>query len=368
MRDLDKFKGCIVGGSVGDALGYAVEFQSIYEIQERYGYGGITKFELENSIAKISDDTQMLLFTAAGLLTGTTNLIVDNMMSSYIEFLRDAYLDWYKTQTESYPLEGEVHSWLLNERDLFYQRSPGRTCLSALSKGGQGTIQNPINNSKGCGGVMRVAPIGLYFSGKDINVEEVVMLGAKSAALTHGHILGYISAGFLTNMIFLLSQNNNMTILESVKSSMNTIEKLFPSTHQKRLNSLIEKAISLSNQNIKDIDAISILGEGWVAEETLAIAIYSSLKYENDFEKAIIASVNHSGDSDSTGSVTGNIMGTHLGFNKIPNKYLENLDLLDVQIEIATDLYNDVQLNEDTTINREWKEKYVDTTYKTKEQ
>ena len=165
--------------------------------------------------------------------------------------------------------------------------------------------------------------------------------------------------------------NEKLNIKDSLNKAMYQYKEKF-NIYDNEINeyfiNIVNKAIELSNENISDIDAISQLGEGWVAEETLAIAIYSSLKYENDFEKAIIASVNHSGDSDSTGSVTGNIMGTHLGFNKIPNKYLENLDLLDVQIEIATDLYNDVQLNDDTTINREWKEKYVDTTYKTKEQ
>ena len=54
-----------------------------------------------------------------------------------------------------------------------------------------------------------------------------------------------------------------------------------------------------------------------MAEETLAIAIYCSLKYQNDFSKGIIAAVNHSGDSDSTGAVTGNILGALLGFDAI---------------------------------------------------
>lgn len=368
MRDLNKFKGCLVGGAVGDALGYSVEFQSIYEIQERYGLKGIREYELESSVAKISDDTQMGLFTATALLVGTTNIIAEDKMSSYRSFIRDSYKDWLKTQTQTFPIQGEKFSWLLNEKRLFVQRSPGRTCISALSKGGDGLIGNPINNSKGCGGVMRVAPIGLYFSGKDINVEDVDYLGAESAALTHGHELGYISAAALTHIIFLLSQDENITILEAVNSAMLSLEKMFKSTHQKRLNSLITKAINLSNQNIDDINAISILGEGWVAEETLAIAIYSAIKYEDDFEKAIIASVNHSGDSDSTGSVTGNIVGTYLGYDKIPSKYLENLELKDLILEVATDLFEDIQIENDSTINKKWLEKYVDMNYKTNEQ
>lgn len=364
MRDLDKFKGSLMGGAAGDALGYQIEFQSIYEIHESFGDKGITEYVLEKGVAKISDDTQMTLFTATGLLVGTTNLILKDKMSSYREYIRDSYKDWLRTQLESYPVEGKINSWLLNEKRLFAQRSPGRTCISAISKGGDGIIANPINNSKGCGGVMRVAPIGLYFSGKDINVEDVAILGAEAAALTHGHTLGYITAAAFTNIIFLLSQNEDLSIYEAVQSSMATLEKIFPSTHQKRLKELIDKAISLTNQNIEDINAINILGEGWVAEEALAIAVYSSLKYEDDFEKAIIASVNHSGDSDSTGSITGNIVGAYVGLKNIPEKFIENIELKDVILEIAKDLYEDFQVEKDSSIKDEWKEKYVDMKYR----
>ena len=80
-------------------------------------------------------------------------------------------------------------------------------------------------------------------------------------------------------------------------------------------------------KEVSDLDAIHQLGEGWVGEETLAIAIYCALRHENDFDKALTASVNHRGDSDSTGSVTGNILGAYLGLQTIPEKYLKNLEL-----------------------------------------
>lgn len=114
-----------------------------------------------------------------------------------------------------------------------------------------------------------------------------------------------------------------------------------------------------------DLDAIREIGQGWVAEETLAIAVYCALKYSNDFEKAIIASVNHSGDSDSTGSVTGNILGAYLGLSAIPQKYLDKLELKDVITEIADDLYNDCQMSEYGSYHDEkWVKKYMDFSYR----
>ena len=72
LRDRDKFRGCLVGGAAGDALGYAVEFMREKRIFSTYGEKGITEYELDEGLARISDDTQMTLFTATGLLVGTT--------------------------------------------------------------------------------------------------------------------------------------------------------------------------------------------------------------------------------------------------------------------------------------------------------
>lgn len=77
------------------------------------------------------------------------------------------YQGWYLTQTAKYPVGIEEnyakYSWIMNLPEMFSRRAPGNTCLSALAAGGKGTIEKPVNNSKGCGGIMRVAPIGLYF-------------------------------------------------------------------------------------------------------------------------------------------------------------------------------------------------------------
>lgn len=63
---------------------------------------------------------------------------------------------------------------------------------------------------------------------------------------------------------------------------------------------------------------IAQLGVGWVGEEALAISVYCALKYQDDFKEAVIAAVNRNGDSDSTGAITGNILGAYLGLSRIP--------------------------------------------------
>ena len=362
MRSLDKFRGCMLGGAAGDALGYEVEFMSERQIFERFGKNGITEFCLRNGVAQISDDTQMTMFTATGLLFGTTRSKTRGIMGTYESYIRLSYKDWYRTQTEQYPLPEEFHfSWLANLPEMFHRRAPGNTCMSALRSENEGTTGKPINNSKGCGGVMRVAPIGLYFCDRQlVPIKESDRIGAEAAAITHGHELGWLPAAALVHIIRRLSENEDETVLIAVQDSMAMLRQLYPKKeHLETLLGLMEKAVALSQNNCNDLDAIHKLGQGWVAEETLAIAVFCALKYSNDFEKALVASVNHVGDSDSTGAITGNILGTYLGLKGIPRKFLENLELRDVIQTLADDLFFDCPLTEYDFNDPVWEAKYI---------
>ena len=173
MHRIDKYRGCLIGGAAGDALGYAVEFLNTDQIVRKFGASGITAYELDNGIARVSDDTQMTLFTANGLLLGTTRGMMRGIMGEYRDYVACCYQDWLRTQDGALPSQGEHHySWLINIPALFARRAPGNTCLSALRAGGKGTIEQPINHSKGCGGIMRAAPVGLYFGNKKIHTQQ----------------------------------------------------------------------------------------------------------------------------------------------------------------------------------------------------
>ena len=368
MSDLNKFKGCLIGGAVGDALGYAVEFMSADAIFKKYGRDGITEYELCRGAAQISDDTQMTLFTAAGLLSGTTRGMTRGAMGGCAGYIEYSYGDWYRTQNEQYPLSGgQRYSWLVNIPEMFSRRAPGNTCLSALSQSRRGTLEDPVNDSKGCGGVMRVAPIGLYFANGNhdsMRQTEIDLIGAKAAAVTHGHELGYIPAAALVHIISLLTKHENISVLDAVADSVVSMRKIFKETeHLRQFHKLMEKAADLAVSSDNDLDAIRRLGEGWVAEETLAIAVYCAVKYSDNFEKGMIAAVNHSGDSDSTGAVAENILGAALGFDAIPQKFLDKLELKDVILEIAEDLHRDCPISEYGPGDKLWESKYIDMTY-----
>lgn len=368
-KNLDKFRGCLIGGAAGDALGYAIEFLPESAIFDKFGKDGITDYLLRNGKAWISDDTQMTMFTANGLLFGTTRGCTRGIMGTYPGYVAEAYMDWYKTQIGRYPVQEDYYcSWLLNIPELFAVRAPGNTCMSAIERGCRGSMEQPINDSKGCGGVMRVAPIGLYFGESTKAPLAIDLMGADVAALTHGHEMGYVPAAMLVHLVRLVSHNDTITLKDAVMDSRIAMEILFPEAKElPGFLKLIDNAVALSESDLADLDAIHKLGQGWVGDEALAIAIYCALKYSDDFNKALIAAVNHGGDSDSTGAITGNILGAYLGLSGIPRKYLDHLELVDVLTELADDLYYNCQLDgyRQATDPRDlaWKKKYVYISY-----
>ncbi len=371
-KNLDKFRGCLIGGAAGDALGYAVEFLSEKRIWNRYGEDGIQEYERRGGKALISDDTQMTLFTANGLLYAHTRGRMRGILGPYPGYVATAYKEWYLTQECSYPAKGDFFcSWLMNVPELFSPRAPGNTCMSAIENGCRGTIEEPTNSSKGCGGVMRVAPVGLYFGDCRASGMRVDLMAADIAALTHGHEMGYIPAALLAHIVRLVSHSEDITLREAVLDGLDAMERIFPKAeHMAPFRALMEKAVALSGSDTPDLVVIHTLGEGWVGDEALAIAVYCALKHSDDFDKCMIAAVNHRGDSDSTGAIAGNILGAYLGLSRIPQKYIEDLELKDVILEIAEDLYYDCQIDEytraQTIRDKNWERKYIYVDYPTR--
>ena len=350
-----------------------MEFLQEENIFSRYGSEGITEYEkdIQTGKAQISDDTQMTLFTANGLLVGDTRGSMRGIQGWPRSYVAMAYQDWLMTQ-ESSMAEVNRHerftkaggySWLLDVPELYSRRAPGNTCLSALTGGSfEDYVKAKRNNSKGCGGIMRVAPIAVNYR---INIEQLDMEGAQLAAITHGHSLGYMPAAVLVhiiNRIVFPPEEGAMSLKDIVIEARDTVKKLFTGDeHLDELVRIIDLAAALSeNECTDDLDNIHKLGQGWTAEETLGIAIYCALRHQDDFSAGVIAAVNHRGDSDSTGAVTGNILGALLGYEAIEDKWKKDLEISDVILEIADDLCHGCQMSEYSHYrDPDWEMKYM---------
>ncbi len=352
---IDNYIGCIVGGAIGDALGAPTEFMRLDNILEKYGSNGVNDYvEYDNGFGEITDDTQMLLFTAEGLLRSWHRATIKGIWGAYSTICYESYLRWLKTQNDWFGDNALCHlkldGWLINERFLHKRRAPGATCLSALRTGIPGTLENPINNSKGCGGIMRIAPVGLLFYN---DPENAFKIGNELAAMTHGHPSGYLSAGYLAALIAYINSGKNL--MDSIKETSKLL--ITYDQHEETLAS-VENALelhALHNPNYKQLET---LGEGWVGEEALSISLYCCLSYENDFEKAINLAINHSGDTDSTGAITGNILGLLLGEKAIPNRWIINLMNYQTIKQIGEDIHTEVKGNGYDQFDNEWEQKY----------
>lgn len=334
----DRFLGCLLGGAVGDALGAPVEFMSIKEIRVEFGRTGIRDFvPAYGRLGSITDDTQMTLFTAEGLIRGWIRGQTKGI-ASYPGVTAHAYLRWLMTQGDQPTCEVLPNSegWLYGHQELHHSRAPGATCISALRQM-QCLGDFARNNSKGCGGVMRVAPVGLFawhWRCAEDAPSKTFDLASDLAAITHGHPTGRLASGVLG--VLVLGLISGLGIEDALDVAISCLKDR--PKHEETLQAL-EQARDLARSKLPVTEAIAELGGGWIAEEALAIALYCALKSET-LEEGVAWAVNHSGDSDSTGSIAGNLLGALHGVDAIPDRWLNPLELRGVISEMGNDLFD----------------------------
>lgn len=340
MEKQDKIRGSLVGGAVGDAFGYPVEFVcSFQDIQAKYGDEGITEYDLsypwlDGKIAKaqFSDDTQMTLYTAEGLLEA------EQSGQPVVQTICNAYIAWFGHQVGR-KVKISYMSELAQIKELNQRRAPGNTCISALFAINSG--KEPDNASKGCGGVMRVAPVGLYGAAHGWTLDKTARLAGDTAEVTHLHPLSTYSSAALAVIVQLCVDAEAMdveTFKETVLKSLDTVGAVYGESApaMDEFMAIIEKSIRLADNQLLDWEIIENgLGGGWVAEETLAIAVFSVLRHIDDFSACMVCAVNHGGDSDSTGAVAGNIIGAILGYDALPAKFTADIQLRDLLLATA---------------------------------
>ncbi|MFD7504898.1 ADP-ribosylglycohydrolase family protein [Streptomyces sp. NPDC059850] len=338
-----RIRGCLLGGAIGDALGNPIEFRSLAGIREAYGAAGITGLVPDDSgvTGRITDDTQMTLFTAEGLIRAHARALAEGVDGAEIAIVRQAYLRWLDTQNYPEPpppRTGDQVSrsgWLRTHPWLYARRAPGNACLSGLLvdhtpapdlplHGGPG----PVNGgSKGCGTVMRSAPFGLT-GGPARGCFE---LAARCAQITHGHPTGYLAAGALAAMVAYLLDGDSLE-----GAALRTLNLLRGYPRHEETATALRRAIDLAAGGDPTAEKAESLGGGWIAEEALAIAVYAALAHPSP-RAALLLSVNHSGDSDSTGAICGNLLGVHHGDLRLPPSWLAQVEGRGTIAELADD-------------------------------
>ncbi len=323
-NEVEAIRGTLYGGAIGDALGAPFEFLDLAGIESFYGY--IEPEDLPHitgTTLYVTDDTQMTLFTLEGLLRASLMETDDP-----IDVIYQSYVSWLYTQGEEIdiiPLEKVLQSWLVRKKVMHRRAGPGRTCISALKSGRAGTPDQPLNDSKGCGTIMRVAPVGL------MNLENPFEMGVRVGALTHGHPSGYLAGGFFAQVLH--DMMGGKSLAESIEHAYTLLIEW--EGHEEIIQAL-ERAFSALSECSDEPGAIERVGLGWVAEEALALALYA-VGCARSFLHGIYVAVFHSGDSDSVGELTAQLLGMKYGFSNLPVGLVERLDVHEVMDKLIRD-------------------------------
>ena len=357
MDKRDRIRGAMIGCAAGDALGYPVKALSEAAIVERYGLRGITDYDLdENGTARITADTQLMLLSANGILFAHTRGALRGIMAPVYQYFDAFYMNWYRLQTTERASRSRV-GWINAYPALSAKRAPSPTSMGVFSSDKFGSMDEPVNDSKGSGCLLRAFPIGLsYFR----DPAHVLDLAANTAALTHGHKLAWISSGAFALLVSHIV-HEELSIAEAVKKTLKALDNSFRDslTVVHELMRSIRSAVSLASSASSDLGAIHSLGEGWVAEEALAIGLLSALRHENDIAGAMTFAANHGGNSNATAAIAGTLVGARIGFNAIPDRFVDRLELVDVILELADDVTTDCPMSDWGPSNPVWEHKYI---------
>lgn len=357
MDKRDRIRGAMIGCAAGDALGYPVKALSEAAIVERYGLRGITDYDLdENGTAHFTADTQLMLLSANGILFAHTRGALRGIMAPVYQYFDAFYMDWYRLQTEKQPRRARC-GWINAYPALSAKRAPSPTSMRVFSSDKFGSMDKPVNDSKGSGCLLRAAPIGLSYSDDPAYILD---LAANTAALTHGNEVTWVASGVLALIISLII-HQELSIAEAVNETLKALDKSFPDSRKAvhELLSSIWSARPLATSASSDLDAIHALGEGWVSNEALAIGILCALRYENDIAGAMTFAANHGGNSSTTAAIAGMLVGARIGFNAIPDRFVDRLELVDVILELADDVTTDCPMSDWGPSNPVWEHKYI---------
>ncbi len=288
----------LFGLALGDALGYPTEFLSLKEIKVRYGAQGIQELPTP---ALYTDDTQMTIALINGLLDAGLTSDVDDQMRAIAHY----FIQWLNSPENN--------------------RAPGNTCLAATCNlaAGQHWRQSGLP-SKGCGAAMRVAPLGYFYQ---FHPDMLYRVADATAIITHNHPTARaaaIAAAYLVKLA--LDGVPPEAYLREVMAFTDGLSDEFDYTLLR-----VGHVLAWNDEE----SALNHIGQGWVADEAVALALYCVMRYPDDYVACVRRAANSQGDSDSIACIAGGISAARLGLEAIPQEWRERCERRDTLQALA---------------------------------
>lgn len=360
---LGAFRGCLLGLAAGDAMGYTVSDQSLEQIREAYGPNGLLGYDLVNGYAYTTSHTQLAAYACNGLLMGLTRGQMRGVMAPYVRYVSAAEQEWAKLQSYRREPAAAMRCWISGEQALRYRRCTDNLMLDTLSRGVVGTMEDQKNRFQTPGALTAAVPVGLFFDPDRLDRAEVVRLGAEVVALTHGNPLAFLSGAALAYIISRITWDGDQDLRQVTKDTIAMLKKRYSHDYARAVGELcgqLQNALSLSTKpEIPEAEALDQIRCD-CAPKALSGALYAAMLHSRSLDEALIAAVNHSGDSAAVGAVTGAIVGALVGDGQIPEFYLEGLEPAGVLSALAVDMHQGCPMEKESRFfDCEWEEKYI---------
>ncbi len=325
--------GALLGFAVGDAMGYAVDDKTWPEILENYGPNGLMGYDEVNGCAEVTSYTQVMAYVANAMLVALGRGKGD----AYLRFGTVALKQWAKRQ--HFPRDPDPTSlWVARMSELRRRRLKDPRMLDALRFDPLGTLTKPINRAASCGVLSTAVALGAFYEQERMTPDQLMDLAADLAALTHGSPEAIFSSVVLAYTIAAIRQVPERPLAQQIEKAVNVMQARYGDRYPVRLVAEpVLEALRLAEERQDPRTAMEQL-ECRTAAQALAGAVYASVRYEYDFDGALICAVNHSGASCAVGAVTGAIVGAIVGADTLPDFYLESLDCVPIIKELAEDM------------------------------
>ena len=287
----DRILGGLWGAVIGDALGVPVEFVGREQVRKNpiTGMRGYGTFNLPPG--SWSDDSSLLLCNVESLLDGFDT---DRMGKLFIQWLSESY---WTPWGETFDVGSSTHSSI---RRMMVGISPEEA-------GGRGERDN------GNGSLMRILPVGIFFANHP--VEELLSAVHRASSLTHRHPRTFMTCGFYCLMVRSLLEGSSPdeAYKYAIEQSMIHYVKMPFAEELSHFERIFSGLIGSIPEN-------AIKSGGYVIH-TLEASIWCLLN-SSSFQGAVLQAVNLGEDTDTTGCVTGGLVGVCYGLQSIPEDWL----------------------------------------------
>lgn len=361
QQRLTRFRGCLLGLAIGDAMGRTVDDRSMEEIRGDFGPGGLQGYNEVNGYTEVTSHTQLAAYGCNGLLLGLTQGQLTRKMAPYVRYIRLAEREWAAGQHRS--TGRRRFCWVGDVPEFQHRHCMDNRMLGSLIQDTQGSMEEPKNRFLSPGAVAVPVPVGLFYNPDRISLEEVRRLGAEAVALTHGSPLAFLTGAFLAGLIARLAWDA-IPLKSLVLDVLNHMDDQFGREYpleSSQLRTNILQAMDFAAHDPRPIPQVLEQMGCQTMPDVVAGALFVCLKHPKDFDATIVSAVNHSGRSAAVGAVAGAIQGAILGVGALSDDfYLKPLPVADSMRELATDMcYGCPMVQGSNIYDVEWVNKYA---------